>query len=286
MDSPLTQSLIDGRSVRTVVDGQQRLRAILEFMNGDFTVLRTHNQDHFGKRYEELPEAVKNDFWQYEVGVDVLFETELSELLDIFARLNTYSVKLNSTELLNATYLGAFKTTAHELGHRYAQFWLESKVLTGTQLARMSEVELTADLLGALLVGVSSRKQIPSFYKKFDDSETDVEVAAQSFDLVMSYIGSMYTPQELSETNFRRVHLFYSAFLSISNMLVAKPFIDTSIQKTTRVHASRARVIFDDISANFDLYTQARDEVGEPPTDFRKFIEGSRRATTDQLTRE
>jgi hypothetical protein len=282
----ITQRLIDGRNVRTVVDGQQRLRAILEYLGDDFAVMRTHNQEFAGRRYSELPDSIRSDFWQYEIGVDVLFDTELSELLDIFARLNTYSVKLNSTELLNATYLGAFKTTAHELGHNYAGYLLESRVLTNAQVARMGEVELSADLLGALLDGISSRKAIPSFYKNYDDAEEDVERAAVAFRETMSFFGEVFDPASLSVSNFRRVHFFYSAFLSISNLLTGRPSIPEIAAPADLPKASRIRIALDNISAQFDEFTQASESAPQPPADFRKFIEGSRRATTDQSVRE
>ncbi len=280
----ITQRLIDGRNIRTVVDGQQRLRAILEYLADNFSVMRTHNQDYADKRYSELPESVQRDFWQYEIGVDVLFDTELNELLDIFARLNTYSVKLNSTELLNATYLGAFKTTVHELGHNYAHFLLESHVLTNVQVARMGEVELAADLLGALLDGISSRKAIPTFYKKYDDDETSVRSAAGIFRQTMDFWGEVYEPADLASSNFRRAHLFYSAFLSVANLISGKPKIDGLISSTT-ITPSRARIVFDDISANFDDFTQNRKPAAVYTEDFERFVDGSRRATTDQPVR-
>lgn len=282
----ITQELVDGRNVRTVIDGQQRLRAILEYMGGSFTVMRTHNQEYAGSTYDELPDETKNDFLQYEIGVDVLFETELSELLDIFARLNTYSVKLNQTELLNATYLGSFKTTCHELGHRYAEFLLEARVLSNSQVARMGEVELTADLLGAIIGGVASRKQIPAFYKIYDDAEDSVEEASHRFRKVMSYIGEVYSPADLAGTNFRRVHLFYSLFLSVANLIVGAPDLPDVPSNGRELRAAKARVILDEISADFDDYTAPDHDLGSPPEDLRRFIEGSRRATTDLAVRE
>jgi hypothetical protein len=279
----ITQSIVDGKNRRTVVDGQQRLRAILEFMADSFTVMRTHNRDFAGLKYSELPDATRDEFWQYEIGVDVLFNTELSELLDIFARLNTYSVKLNSTELLNANYLGAFKTTAHELGHAYAEYWRTGGVFTDTQLARMGEVEMAADLLGALLEGISSRKQIPAFYRKYDDSEDELLEAAGQLHEVMSLFAMIYPAEDLKGTNFKRVHLFYSAVLAVASLSEGQPAIPGTSQLSS-FNASRARVVLDDISAQFDEYTH-KDWVGTMPADWQAFVQGSRRATTDQPVR-
>jgi len=52
--------------------------------------------------FSSLPDSVKSDIYKYEIGVDVLFDMSYEETLDIFARLNTYSVRLNKQELFNA----------------------------------------------------------------------------------------------------------------------------------------------------------------------------------------
>jgi hypothetical protein len=82
------------------------------------------------------------------------------------------------------------------------------------------------------------------------------------------------------------VHFFYSAFLSISNLLTGRPSIPEIAAPADLPKASRIRIALDNISAQFDEFTQASESAPQPPADFRKFIEGSRRATTDQSVRE
>jgi uncharacterized protein DUF262 len=92
----LTQDVRDRRNIRIVVDGQQRLRAILEYVEGGFAISRAHNKELAGTRFDGLPEEIKTDFLKYEIGVDLLYDLPYKDLLDIFARLNTYTVKLNN----------------------------------------------------------------------------------------------------------------------------------------------------------------------------------------------
>lgn len=91
----ITQELEARRNIRVVVDGQQRLRAILEFIKGDFCISRAHNRDYAGYDFEMLPQDIKDDYLKYEIGVDLLYETPYEDRLDIFARLNTYTLELN-----------------------------------------------------------------------------------------------------------------------------------------------------------------------------------------------
>jgi hypothetical protein len=44
------------RTVREVVDGQQRIRAIFDYIKGGFTVLQVHNAEFAGMTFGELPE--------------------------------------------------------------------------------------------------------------------------------------------------------------------------------------------------------------------------------------
>ena len=138
----LTQDLIGKKNVRTVVDGQQRIRTILEFLAGTFTMLSAHNPEHAGKIFTRLDDDAQGAILQYEVGVDLLYNVNLADLLDIFARINTYSVTLNAQEKLNAKYLGVFKTIAYELGHMYVDYFLDGGVLTEKGVSRMGEAQL------------------------------------------------------------------------------------------------------------------------------------------------
>jgi uncharacterized protein with ParB-like and HNH nuclease domain len=149
----ISQRLEESRTIRVVVDGQQRLRAIIEFINGDFPISRAHNQQLAGKRFAGLSNDLQKEFLKYELGVDLLFSLAYEDILDIFARINSYTVTLNTQELLNAKYLGYFKQAAYSLGFKYVDFFIRAGVLTKAKVTRMAESELTGDLLMAIIGG-------------------------------------------------------------------------------------------------------------------------------------
>jgi hypothetical protein len=67
--------------------------------------MHAHGGDGFGgKYYDDLPKGAKDTFLNYSISVDVLIGANDTEVLDIFARLNTYGVRLNKQELINAKY--------------------------------------------------------------------------------------------------------------------------------------------------------------------------------------
>ncbi|PHS00186.1 MAG: hypothetical protein COA80_03000 [Leeuwenhoekiella sp.] len=273
----ITQELKGTRNIRVVVDGQQRLRAILEFMDDGFKISKAHNPEFAGKTYSTLNEEKQHEILKYEIGVDLLFDATYPDILDIFARLNTYSVRLNNQEQLNAKYLGFFKQTAYNLGYEYVGYWVDSGILTKAQVSRMSEATLSSDLLVALVDGVQSNKNISTFYKKFEDDEGDLDNIQNQFHKIMSVIGEIYSPSDLKNTNFSRIHLFYSLFCAIAHCLYSVNGLENAPKIDVRNNIKKVRVRLDEISSRYD-----EDDESE---DYQKFIDYSRRATTDTSRR-
>src|SRR5262245_4388710 len=141
-------------SIREVVDGQQRLRTILSYLNDGFTISKRHH-DKFGGLYfsqlGQIDDQIQANVLNYELSVDLLVNMPDSEVLDVFSRLNSYAVILNEQEKINATRFGPFKLLADRLGHAYYEFWIRNKILSPQQILRMDEVTLVADLLIAMI---------------------------------------------------------------------------------------------------------------------------------------
>ena len=277
----LTQDLVGKKNVRTVVDGQQRIRAILEFITDSFSVLAAHNAEHGGRKFSELPEDVQATVLQYEVGVDLLYNVSFADILDIFARINTYSVTLNAQEKLNAKYLGDFKTSAYALGHEYAKYWLDGKVLTEKAISRMGEAQLSSDLLVALIDAVQTNKNVEKLYKayeKYDQVVPEVQTAKEQFHRVMETVGAIYSSQELSTTNWARPHWFYTLFTSVGHALFDLGGLAGAPRPPlTQADISSWRGALDEISALYDKYTEDTDE--DVPASIARFINYSQRRT-------
>jgi hypothetical protein len=282
----ITQELKSRRNVRVVVDGQQRMRAILGFLEDDFAISRAHNKEFPNRRYSDLPKQVQTDFLNYEIGVDLLYDLPYQDLLDIFARINTYTVKLNAQEKLNAQYLGYFKQVAFELGYRYVEYFLKANVLTKAQISRMAEAQLASDLLVALTDGVQTNKSIETYYKLYEDDAGRLDTISKQFDTSMSYIGEIYDPEELANTNWARVHWFYSLFTVAAHGIVGLKGLDSNLRPSVKSSQLRRwRVRLDEISAKYDQYTEADGDGQTPPKAYADFIDRSRRRTTDTASR-
>lgn len=202
------------KTIHEVVDGQQRLSAVLDF-RADKLRLSDDNPDYPGHIFSTLPKDAQKDFLTYEFSVDLLIDAADADVLDIFARINSHSVPLNAQERRNAKYFGSFKTTVYSLGFQHLEFWKKYKILSDAAIARMKEAELTSELLVAMAAGLQDKKKsLDEYYKKWDDrfpyKQKSVERFQDIIDLLENQIGS-----HLVQSKFRRSALFYSLFLAL-----------------------------------------------------------------------
>ena len=198
-------------AVREIVDGQQRLSAILDYLEDGFRLSASHHQEYGKLFFSQLPVSIQREFLDYEVSADLLIDASDSEVLDIFARLNSYSVRLNAQEKLNAEYIGEFKQSAYLLANEFHSFWTHHKVFTDQQVLRMADAQLASELLVVMVEGIRSRKQLESIYKKFDEALPKAQTYEERFRDCMDWVGDVFGDR-LSTSNFRRPHMFYTLF--------------------------------------------------------------------------
>ena len=101
----------------SVIDGQQRLTAIKNFLKGKFELegLETLSELN-GCSYKDLPPFLTRRLEERSIKclrIDSTLDAQVK--LDIFERLNSGSVKLEPQELRNAVYSGPFNNLLKEL---------------------------------------------------------------------------------------------------------------------------------------------------------------------------
>lgn len=192
-------------TIREVVDGQQRLRTLLSFIEPEvlpdydpvkdkFTVTKLHNKDLAGKLFSDLDEEFQGRILRYGFGTHVLPSSiEDRDILEMFARINSTGVKLNAQELRNAEFFGAFKNTMYELALEQLKRWRDWKVFSDNQIARMLEVELVSDLALSMINGVSGKdhKAIYALYAKHEERFSERAAFERRFRRIMDIIESL-----------------------------------------------------------------------------------------------
>ncbi len=267
-------------ALKEVVDGQQRVRTILNYLQDGFVIMKKHHREYGGLFYSQLDPETQVSILSYEISVDLLVNISDEEVLDIFGRLNSYAYNLNDQERINSNHFGPFKTLADRIGHKYYRFWVQNRILSDSQVLRMGDVTLVADLLIAMIEGIRSKKQIRSYYdqyeKVFPHDEADLE---KRLDLVMESIGQLFG-DSLRTSEFRRIHIFYTLFTSIYHLQCGLPNLSLARQPIRSGDYPRVRMVLDDIEAIFDA-----NDIQSLPKDEATFLQDSRRATTDATVR-
>jgi uncharacterized protein with ParB-like and HNH nuclease domain len=166
---PETQTL-----TRDVVDGQQRLRAIFQFADNDLR-LTARAKEFEGARYEDLDDDLKNAFLSYTIGVEQLINADDQAVLEIFARLNSYTVTLNPAEKRHAKFQGDWKWTIYEAARGWKVLWEDFGVLSVSQQARMLDDQLFAEMFLVVTQGVTGgeARVIDSAYRHYDRHPPD-----------------------------------------------------------------------------------------------------------------
>ena len=211
----------------------------------------------------------------------LLFDMSYEDILDIFARINSYTVILNKQERINANYLGYFKQYVYNYGFKYVRYFLDGNILTKAKVTRMAEAELSADLFVALVSGVQTNKSVEQHYRRYEEEVGDLKEAAHRFDDIMSYIGAVYPPEDIAVTNWSRIHLFYTLFTAIGHCLYGLGGLDPTLRvPINKKSVGKVRVRLDQISVKYDeVAADMENEVH--PADYKRFITRSRRGTTD-----
>ena len=224
--------LKDQKSKRVVVDGQQRLRTLLSFIDPScikdfdrerdlFTVSFTHNREIARKSFEQLPDPIRRKILDYEFSVHTLpSDTDDKQVLQIFARMNATGVRLNAQELRNAGYFGEFKASMYTLAYEQLQRWRKWGIYAEQDIARMEEVEGTSDLVLYVIDGMhgKDKRVLDAAYGKYDDDFPQKNEILRRFrktiDTIDDLVGS-----DLRGLSFSRKTLFDTLFAFIYDIL-------------------------------------------------------------------
>ena len=165
----------EGEQTASVVDGQQRLTSLLEFLNNKFPLEELEDgglRDKFdGKYFKELPDDVRQEFFQYRFPIRRLSNLADEFVRAVFARVNRVNMVLTEQELRNALLPGPFNDflkdcAAHEISTL-------SGVFSGERRRRGGDLEFYAEVFGTCIFGLSNKKT--ELNERYDEISTDFD---------------------------------------------------------------------------------------------------------------
>jgi 5-methylcytosine-specific restriction endonuclease McrA len=223
-----------GNVIFDVIDGKQRIETILMFAgetrprfelvgkgdlfdgarNVGWRWLQKHHKQHFLTAYE-LPVIEINE--------------ELSDIIELFVRINSTGKALTRQEKANAKYFNSkFLKEANRLANRFTDFFRRHEILSAGQISRMKDVELISELMLSLYDGkVLNKKQ--SLDKIMKSDSVDGRSLSRISDEVAAVLRSTERLlPDIRSTRFRKLADFYSLVVLLgryrsSGFLVSDP---------------------------------------------------------------
>ena len=204
----------DGTEHHIVIDGQQRIRAALGFVNGEYALDGDDVAEAWrGKRFEDLTEAQKRDVFAYKFVVRILPPAPEAEVRAIFSRLNRNTVALNEQEIRNSTYWGEFIQCVQTLADQ-DPFWAESGIFTADDHRRMRDHEYISELMAGWLGGAQNKKDgLDRMYAEYERKFPQRKKAEKLFRATTAQIAAMIP--DLRATRWRKKSDFYTLFLAL-----------------------------------------------------------------------
>lgn len=163
-------NLSERRTMREVIDGQQRSRAIIGYYNNEFPILKKHNNTYGGKYFRDLEPEDQEHFLKYNVFIDTISEKDDSIIYDIFARMNSNAANVNKQEIRNAKFWGDFKTSVYAVSSNIREFFIDYSIFSNKNLARMKDMEFVSTLFILAMDGCTTQSdaQIDKYYRDYD----------------------------------------------------------------------------------------------------------------------
>ena len=198
-----------GKAKYVIVDGQQRTRAILEFLEGRFSIDPKDSPEFADMYFDDLSVDQKKTLYIYNFVIRVLPDVPDVELRSIFQRLNKNTVALNKQELRQATYWGPFIKTMNLLSDK--EYWTKLEIFTANDIRRMLDVEYISELSISALHGLQNKKDnLDTFYGLYEEDFEDRGWLIETFDVVNGEL--LKIMPEISKTRWSKKTDFYTIF--------------------------------------------------------------------------
>ena len=215
-----------------VVDGQQRLHAILDFTRDEFALRPDFVQDgEADLLWSQLNPENRDKFRDYEITVENIYDASDEERRSAFDRLNRNVARLTSQELRHARFPGTFLERMEALAAD--PFWISTGIVSPANVRRMRDVEFVSELFLLTAVGVvdGSPEDIDAYYATWDQEIPDEERARARFDEIQTYVGAL--PLSWADTRWNNMNDFYGLWGALLELGAERPEAADAAAKLT-----------------------------------------------------
>lgn len=254
-----------GQQHFAIVDGQQRLTSIQQFISNEYK-LRSSALDDVNKPtsfankfWKDLDQDDKSKIYEYVLNVrQIPSSVEKSEIRALFVRLNETDRSLNPQELRNARFDGKFLEAAEVIADE--QFFDEWHVISASDRRRMGDVDFASQLLGLIRGGIrsdtpTSLNQLYDTYNdKYDEKESDIKLAKSRFKI----ISDVFKESELVANFFNSPTHLYTLFATLNQIGQKQSFeLTSALEKFVGLYLEGASSEDDAVKTDLATYRDA-----------------------------
>ena len=172
-----------GQGIEMLVDGQQRLVTLKQYVDASKDLKLSGGVIPFAK----LSDEQKKSFYNYPVVVRDLGQTSISEIKEIFERINSTNYSLNAMEIHNARYDGEIKQFAEELSQN--SFFEKHRVFSATDIRRMRDVSFALSMIITIMsTYFSLESEFEDYLRQYNDEFEEEQTLKIEFQKVFRFI--------------------------------------------------------------------------------------------------
>lgn len=226
-----------GRHDHSVVDGQQRMSSIVQFVGNEWALKSNYLDDsdaeYSGKSWANLPDEYKQRFWNYVVNVRTIpSDIDRDEITKLFKRLNETDKSLNPQEIRNAEFDGLFLKASESVADSpILQSWDKAwSIFSDNEKRRMADITFASSLLIYLRSGISN--DTPSNINKIYDLYNDVY---EQRDADLNSVNEIFCDMDYLFKENDEVASFFTSTVHLYTLFVAIDYLKTSDVDVTMI---------------------------------------------------
>lgn len=247
-----------------VVDGQQRLSTIVQYIDGELNNLKKI------KPFKELDPKQKEDFYYYKVVIRNLGHISDDQIREVFKRINSVSYALNAIEITNALYDGEYIQTANKILEDNATILEKFDLFSANEQNRMKDLEYIITLMSIYeekgYFTTTQRNEI--YIKEYNDTYDNKVIIISLFNKILNLMSNLIDDS-------------YSIWTKKSNFLTLFIELIRFTSEVKDVNNQKLKTILNDFCTSLMNYKNSTD----PNNVFTKYYLASIQGTGSKSSR-
>lgn len=223
-----------GLTTTHIVDGQQRVKAIVDFIDNKLklqkdSLLEDYTKNKYGDKYfRDLDGETKKQIWAFNLAIIRIQNENFDNIRNIFYRVNLTSYSLNDQERRHSNTWGKFADLTSEIFS--LPIWDEYELFNSGDIRRMKDEEFCSTLLLLAQKGIidqTTQKPLNDAYIDYSEEYPNYENDKQRIVRWTEMFSSLYA--ESYRLFFKKRTQLYTVFCLIDY------FERNSIEVTTKI---------------------------------------------------